>query len=178
MKRSSVFNIFLIALLIIGCSSNENTSAYCPEDGCLLERNNPNERFSETAEQPVETDFEAMETSNDFPFPPKAETFIREGEIQRPKKIFSSQGSENVEVRRLGGIYWIYLEALPSKSWPLIKDYLAYRNYDLSKEEPSEGKIEAKNVDNEFVELTLEHGIKNNSSEVYLLDESNQSKAQ
>ena len=50
MKRSSVFNIFLIALLIIGCSSNENTSAYCPEDGCLLERNNPNERFSETAE--------------------------------------------------------------------------------------------------------------------------------
>ena len=74
MKHSSVFNIFLIALLIIGCSSNENTSAYCPEDGCLLERNNPNERFSETAEQPVETDFEAMETSNDFPFPPKAET--------------------------------------------------------------------------------------------------------
>ena len=64
MKRSSVFNIFLITLLIIGCSSNENTSAYCPEDGCLLERNNPNERFSETAEQPVETDFEAMETSN------------------------------------------------------------------------------------------------------------------
>ena len=178
MKRSSVFNIFLIALFIIGCSSNENTSAYCPEDGCLLERNNPNERFSETAEQPVDTDFEAMETSNDFPFPPKAETFIREGEIPRPKKIFSSQGSENVEVRRLGGIYWIYLEALPSKSWPLIKDYLAYRNYDLSKEEPSEGKIEAKNVDNEFVELTLEHGIKNNSSEVYLLDESNQSKAQ
>ena len=118
MKHSSVFNILLIALLIIGCSSNENTSAYCPEDGCLLERNNPNERFSETAEQPVETDFEAMETSNDFPFPPKAETFIREGEIPRPKKIFSSQGSENVEVRRLGGIYWIYLEALPSKSWP------------------------------------------------------------
>ena len=67
---------------------------------------------------------------------------------------------------------------MPSKSWPLIKDYLAYRNYDLSKEEPSEGKIEAKNVDNEFVELTLEHGIKNNSSEVYLLDKSNQSKAQ
>ena len=47
MKRSSVFNIFLIALFIIGCSSNENTSAYCPEDGCLLERNNPNERFKE-----------------------------------------------------------------------------------------------------------------------------------
>ena len=68
------------------------------------------------------------------------------------------------------------LRALPSKSWPLIKDYLAYRRYDLSKEEPSEGKIEAKNVDNEFVELTLEHGIKNNSSEVYLLDESNRAK--
>jgi len=200
MKRSSVFNIFLIALFIVGCSSNENTSAYCPEDGCLLERNNPNERFKEetneeliplipkrnnpndrfsnTNEKLVDTDFEAMEVSNDFPYPPKAETFIKEGEIPRPKKIFSSQGSENVEVRRLGEIYWIYLEALPSKSWPLIKDYLAYRNYDLSKEEPSEGKIEAKNVDNEFVELTLEHGIKNNSSEVYLLDESNQSKAQ
>ena len=61
--------------------------------------------FSNTNEKSVDTDFEAMEVSNDFPYPPKAETFIREGEIPRPKKIFSSQGSENVEVRRLGGIY-------------------------------------------------------------------------
>ena len=36
--------------------------------------------------------------------------------MPRPKKIFSSTGSESVEVRRLGEIYWIYVEALPSKS--------------------------------------------------------------
>lgn len=178
MKNLLRFKTTLLVAFLFSCASNENSSAYCPEEGCLLEKNNPNERFSELDENQSIEDFSAIEITNDFPYPPKTENFLREGEVPRPKKIFSSQGSENVEVRRLGGIYWIYLEALPSKAWPLIKDYLAYRNYDLELEEATEGKIRANNAENEFVIITLEHGIKNNSSEIYLLDENNQSRDQ
>ena len=38
--------------------------------------------------------------------------------------------------------------------------------------------VAANNAENEFVIITLEHGIKNNSSEIYLLDENNQSRDQ
>ena len=78
-----------------------------------------------------------------------------------------------MEVRRLGEIYWIYVEALPSKSWPLIKDFFADEEYDLVDDDPSMGKITAEK--NEKLYLTLEHGIKNNSSEIYLLNENNAS---
>ena len=76
-------------------------------------------------------------------------------------------------MRRLGEIYWIYVEALPSKSWPLIKDFFADEEYNLVNDDPSLGQITAEK--NEKLFLTLEHGIKNNSSEIYLLNESNTS---
>ena len=125
--------------------------------------------------QKLETngEFESLEVLDEFPYPPETPSFIKEGEMPRPKKIFSSTGSENVEVRRLGEIYWIYVEALPSKSWPLIKDFFADEEYNLVNDDPSLGQITAEK--NEKLFLTLEHGIKNNSSEIYLLNESNTS---
>ena len=66
--------------------------------------------------------------------------------------------------RGLGDVY---------KRQPLIKDYLAQSNYNLVNEDPSIGKIRAEK--NNFFDITLEHGIKNNSSEIYLLDDDNKS---
>ena len=66
--------------------------------------------------------------------------------MPRPKKIFSSEGSESVEVRRLGGIYWIYMEALPSKTWPLMKDYLFDNQYNLVSESPESGKNNSREI--------------------------------
>ena len=176
MKFIKIFSIILISILVLqNCTIPESRKPYCPENGCLLEgRPNPNERYVEEGEElNTGNELDSLEVVNEFPIPAKGQSFLKEGELPRPKKIFSSTGSENVEVRRLGEIYWIYVEALPSKSWPLIKDYLAQSNYNLVNEDPSIGKIRAEKKN--FFDITLEHGIKNNSSEIYLLDDDNKS---
>ncbi len=176
MKFIKIFSIILVSVLVLqNCTIPESRKPYCPENGCLLEgRPNPNERYVEEGEElNTGNELDSLEVVNEFPIPARGQSFLKEGELPRPKKIFSSTGSENVEVRRLGEIYWIYVEALPSKSWPLIKDYLAQSNYNLVNEDPSIGKIRAEK--NNFFDITLEHGIKNNSSEIYLLDDDNKS---
>jgi len=176
MKFIKIFSIILVSVLVLqNCTIPESRKPYCPENGCLLEgRPNPNERYVKEGEElNTGNELDSLEVVNEFPIPAKGQSFLKEGELPRPKKIFSSTGSENVEVRRLGEIYWIYVEALPSKSWPLIKDYLAQSNFNLVNEDPSIGKIRAEK--NNFFDITLEHGIKNNSSEIYLLDDDNKS---
>ena len=176
MKLSKIFSVILICIFVLqNCTIPESRKPYCPENGCLLEkRENPNERYSDEGKELEDNDqLQSLEVLDEFPYPPKSPSFIKEGEVPRPKKIFSSQGSENVEVRRLGEIYWIYIEALPSKSWPLIKDFLLDNEYELLNDDPTLGKITAEKTSQFF--LTLEHGIKNNSSEVYLLDSNNNS---
>tara|TARA_B100000035_G_scaffold143617_1_gene122253 strand:- start:57 stop:1025 length:969 start_codon:yes stop_codon:yes gene_type:complete len=176
MKLSKIFSVILICIFVLqNCTIPESRKPYCPENGCLLEkRENPNERYSNEGKELEDNDqLQSLEVLDEFPYPPKSPSFIKEGEVPRPKKIFSSQGSENVEVRRLGEIYWIYIEALPSKSWPLIKDFLLDNEYKLLNDDPTLGKITAEKTSQFF--LTLEHGIKNNSSEVYLLDSNNNS---
>ena len=176
MKLSKIFSVILICIFVLqNCTIPESRKPYCPENGCLLEkRDDPNERYSDEGNELEDyNQLQSLEVLDEFPFPPKSPSFIKEGEVPRPKKIFSSQGSENVEVRRLGEIYWIYIEALPSKSWPLIKDFLLDNEYELLNDDPTLGKITAKKASQFF--LTLEHGIKNNSSEIYLLDSSNNS---
>ena len=176
MKHSKIFSLILISIFVLqNCTIPESRKEYCPENGCLLEkRENPNERYkNEGDELKTNGEFESLDVLDEFPIPPKTPSFIKEGETPRPKKIFSSIGSENVEVRRLGEIYWIYVEALPSKSWPLIKDFFADEEFILTNDNPAAGKITAQKDENLF--LTLEHGIKNNSSEIYLLNEENMS---
>ena len=176
MKLSKIFSVILICIFVLqNCTIPESRKPYCPENGCLLEkREDPNERYSDEGKELEDYDqLQSLEVLDEFPYPPKSPSFIKEGEVPRPKKIFSSQGSENVEVRRLGEIYWIYIEALPSKSWPLIKDFLLDYEYELLNDDPTLGKITAKKASQFF--LTLEHGIKNNSSEIYLLDSNNNS---
>ena len=176
MKLSKIFSVVLICVFVLqNCTISESRKPYCPENGCLLEkRENPNERYSNEGKELEDNDqLQSLEVLDEFPYPPESPSFIKEGEVPRPKKIFSSQGSENVEVRRLGEIYWIYIEALPSKSWPLIKDFLLDNEYELVSDDPTIGKITAEKTARFF--LTLEHGIKNNSSEIYLLDSNNNS---
>ena len=179
MKLLIKFSLLILGIFILeSCSVTENAEKYCPEDGCLLVRENPNDRFAEEgAVSDLEEELEGLEISDDFPYPPEGQSYLKEGLVPRPKKIFSSEGSESVEVRRLGGIYWIYMEALPSKTWPLMKDYLFDNQYNLVFENPESGKITAeKSEDKMFV--TLEHGIKNNSSEIYLANDDKTSKDQ
>ena len=44
-------------------------------------------------------------------------------EIPKPRQIFASSGDSSVQLRRLGELMWIYIETLPSTSWPISKNY-------------------------------------------------------
>ena len=61
-----------------------------------------------------------------------------------------------------------------SKTWPLVKDFLA-DGFNLIEEFPEEGIIQSKiGTTDEELNVRLEHGIKNNSSEIYLYNKDNQ----
>ena len=66
MKHLLKFSFLIFGILILeNCSVTENTEKYCPEDGCLLVRENPNDRFSEEdTKSEFEQEFEALEISN------------------------------------------------------------------------------------------------------------------
>ena len=162
MKLTQILNIFLIIFFINGCSLLSSFA-----------RENPNERYNEEGEDLVtNSETEDLEISNDYPYPSIENNPLSQSELPRPKKIFSSGNSEKVEIRRLGEIYWIYIEALPSKMWALTKDLLAAQ-YDIESEDPTSGEIKAKSKANgENINIILEHGIRNNSSEIYLEDNS------
>ncbi len=167
--------ILFCALLITSCVSNNFINVECDNGNCTAERVDQNERLDQEGEGLViKNDEILLDVSDDFPYPDKGQSFLKEGEIPRPKKIFSSTGAEIVEIRRLGEIYWIYSESLPSKTWPLIKDFLA-DGFNLVEESPEEGIIQSKvGTTEDELNVRLEHGIKNNSSEIYLYDKDNQ----
>ena len=154
-----IFSLILISIFVLqNCTIPESRKQYCPENGCLLEkRENPNERYkTEGDELKTNGEFESLDVLDEFPVPPKTPSFIKEGETPRPKKIFSSIGSENVEVRRLGEIYWIYVEALPSKSWPLIKDFFADEEFILTNDNPlPQEKLQHKKMKIYFLLLNM-----------------------
>lgn len=169
-------NNLVLIIILASCASNNIATLECDKGNCTLERINENERLVDEGEQLIINDNMSFEPSNDFPYPEKGENLLKEGEVPRPKKIFSSEGSEQVEIRRLGEIYWIYAEALPSKAWPLVKDFLG-NGYNLLEEMPESGVINSESVaTGEKLVVRIEHGIKNNSSEIYLYDEMNQVK--
>ena len=169
-------NNLVLIIILASCASNNIATLECDKGNCTLERINENERLVDEGEELIINDNVSFEPSNDFPYPEKGENLLKEGEVPRPKKIFSSEGSEQVEIRRLGEIYWIYAEALPSKAWPLVKDFLG-NDYNVLEEMPESGVINSESVvTGEKLVVRVEHGIKNNSSEIYLYDEMNQVK--
>ena len=91
MKYSKTFSIILISIFVLqNCTIPESRKPYCPESGCLLEkRENPNERYVNEG-QKLETngEFESLEVLEEFPYPPETPSFIKEGEMPRPKKIY------------------------------------------------------------------------------------------
>ena len=70
------------------------------------------------------------------------------------QKIFH-RGSEQVEIRRLGEIYWIYAEARQKHGRSL--DFLS-NEYNLIKEVPESGVIRSQSVaDNDELVVRVEH---------------------
>ena len=62
-------------------------------------------------------------------------------DIPKPRQIFSSGQTRAVQLRRLGQLLWVYVEALPSTSWPITKAYFETSNYKILSSNPVSGDL-------------------------------------
>ena len=63
-------------------------------------------------------------------------------EVPEPRQIFASSGNSSVQLRRLGELMWIYVETLPSTSWPITKSYWNTSSYETLNADPLTGEID------------------------------------
>jgi outer membrane protein assembly factor BamC len=102
---------------------------------------------------------------------PVVENFevIENSVIPKPRQIFSSSGNSSVQLRRLGELMWIYVEALPSTSWPISKSFWETSDYEIISANPVTGEIDINLDSSSKLKMTIEHGIKEASTEIFLL---------
>ena len=89
-------------------------------------------------------------------------------DIPAPRQIFSSGESNEVQLRRLGELMWVYVETLPSTSWPITKNYFEASSMSIIEADPDAGTMLVKYSDALNLKVTIEHGIKEASTEVFL----------
>ena len=89
--------------------------------------------------------------------------------IPKPRQIFSSSGNSSVQLRRLGELMWIYVETLPSTSWPISKSFWETSDYEIISANPVTGEIDINLDSSSKLKMTIEHGIKEASTEIFLL---------
>ena len=93
---------------------------------------------------------------------------LKNQEVPKPRQIFSSSGNSSVQLRRLGELMWIYIETLPSTSWPISKSYWETSDYDVISTNPDIGEIKINFDESMLFVMKIEHGIKEASTEIFL----------
>ena len=89
-------------------------------------------------------------------------------DIPAPRQIFSSGESNEVQLRRLGELMWVYVETLPSTSWPITKNYFEASSMLILDADPDAGIMHIQYSDSLNLKITIEHGIKEASTEIFL----------
>ena len=104
---------------------------------------------------------------NHYPINGLEESINNQG-VPKPRQIFATSGNSSVQLRRLGELMWIYVETLPSTSWPISKSYWDTSSYETIETDPLTGEIQIKFDDLSILEMKIEHGIKEASTEIFL----------
>ena len=110
-----LFILFALTFLIASCSIIGGPNGYFPEKKYdFIE-----EKIDDNIRLP--SDLDSPDTENHYPVedPSNLENVL---EVPKPRQIFSSSGDSSVQLRRLGELMWIYIETLPSTSWPISKN--------------------------------------------------------
>ena len=129
-----------------------------------------NKFFEEKLSADLELPSSDIAIIKDDHYPPISEG-IAAAEIQdipAPRQIFSSGESNEVQLRRLGELMWVYVETLPSTSWPITKNYFEASAMSIIEADPDAGIMLIKYSDTLNLKITIEHGIKEASTEVFL----------
>ena len=89
-------------------------------------------------------------------------------EVPKPRQIFSAGGASEVQLRRLGDLLWVYVETLPSTTWPITRTYWETSEFQLLDANPETGEMLIDFSQDINLKITIEHGIKESSSEIFL----------
>ena len=155
-------NISIIGLLIISsCASITGPEGAFPETRYdFLE-----DELSEDLVIPEDLEIETEE--NHYPIDTSLTNTVFQ-EVPKPRQIFSAGGASEVQLRRLGELLWIYVETLPSTTWPITRSYWETSEFQLLDANPETGIMIIDFDDEINFKITIEHGIKESSSEIFL----------
>ena len=122
----------------------------------------------ELSEDVVTTDdLELRGQEDHYPIDVAAQDTIFQ-EVPKPRQIFSAGGASEVQLRRLGELLWIYVETLPSTTWPITRSYWETSEFQLLDANPETGEMLIDFDEEINFKITIEHGIKESSSEIFL----------
>ena len=162
--------LFLAIFSITSCSYISGPEGLFPET--------KNKFFEEEIAPDLNLPSSELIIEKDDHYPPINQT-IPVAEVQNipvPRQIFSSGESNEVQLRRLGELMWVYVETLPSTSWPITKSYFEASSMKIIETDPDAGIMLIEYSDSLNLKITIEHGIKESSTEIFLssyLDDSN-----
>ena len=107
-----------------------------------------------------------------YPIPSGKQNLEQDYEILPPEQFFSSGTTNEIRLHKLGEIGWVYIESLPSSVWPVMKNFWAQTKYGISLDNPDTGIIRSNELSLNgmitILEMRLEHGIRQASSEIFI----------
>ncbi len=114
-------------IIVLACSSCSSFSSMEVWGGGDETVSAEYEFLKESTEEPLNLpeNLDLIESEDHYPYFSNFE-IDENAEIPKPRQIFSSGGQSSVQLRRLGELMWVYIETLPSTTWPNIKKLLGY----------------------------------------------------
>tara|TARA_B100001287_G_scaffold246177_1_gene223991 strand:- start:677 stop:1678 length:1002 start_codon:yes stop_codon:yes gene_type:complete len=160
------FNFILFILFIYSLNS---CSYITGPDGFFPETKNDffNEKLSEDLDLP-ESQNTVIKKDDHYPPIISNDKLVETQNIPAPRQIFSSGESNEIQLRRLGELMWVYVETLPSTSWPITKNYFEALSLNIIDANPDTGVMLVEFSDDINFKVTVEHGIKEASTEIFL----------
>ena len=159
---SFIFFLFFLFSLT-GCSYITGPEGFFPE----TKNDFFDEKLSEDLKLP---DNKNISLNTDDHYQPIGinDKFVEVQNIPAPRQIFSSGESNEIQLRRLGELMWVYVETLPSTSWPIAKNYFEALSLNIIDANPDTGIMLIEFSDDINFKVTVEHGIKEASTEIFL----------
>jgi len=151
-------------LLLPSCSYLTGPDGFFPETADdFLE-----EEVASDLNVPISNNNLRLNTDNHYPYQAE-DPEITDIAVPKPRQIFSSGETKQVQLRKLGDLLWMYVETLPSTSWPIAKSYFETSENEVLSSDPNTGKIIMAYKEGVQLTASVEHGIKEASTEISLM---------
>ena len=155
-------NLIILLLLLSSCSYISGPEGYFPP----TKYDFINEKINEPFALPDQSSMLLHE--DHYPVNDFKDISLDVQDIPRPRQVFSSSGNSSVQLRRLGELMWVYVETLPSTSWPISKSFWDTSSYEVIQSNPITGVIDIAFDETTRLKMKIEHGIKEASTEIFL----------